>query len=155
MPFLFTERCIPFTEGSFLFTETCFLFKEGPFPRSVLSENQSAIPDDHPTGFQNQSTSIFTLGSMSFDAEMRKFMINGKTTDLTKTETRVLRIFALTPNKAIERSRLQKEIWEDKGVIVGRSLDMFISKLRKKLEPDPTIKIAVISGKGYKLEISY
>jgi DNA-binding response OmpR family regulator len=91
---------------------------------------------------------------MSFHAETRKLIINGKTIDLTKTETRVLRIFALTPNEAIERNRLQKEIWEDEGVIVGRSLDMFISKLRKKLEPDPTIKIAVIRGKGYKLEIS-
>ena len=81
-------------------------------------------------------------------------MINGKTIDLTKTETRVLHIFALSPNEAIERSRLQKEIWEDEGVIVGRSLDMFISKLRKKLEADPNIKIVVIRGKGYKLEIS-
>ena len=51
-------------------------------------------------------------------------------------------------------ARLQKEIWEDEGVIVGRSLDMFISKLRKKLEADPNIKIVVIRGKGYKLEIS-
>jgi hypothetical protein len=102
----------------------------------------------------SQPTGIFTLGSMSFDAETGKLMINGSTIDLTKTETRVLRIFALSPNQPIERSRLQKEIWEDEGVIVGRSLDMFISKLRKKLEPDPTIKIAVIRGKGYKLEIS-
>jgi hypothetical protein len=102
----------------------------------------------------SQHTGIFTLGSMSFDAETRKLMINGKTLDLTITETRVLRIFALSPNEAIERSRLQKEIWEDKGVIVGRSLDMFISKLRKKLEFDPSIKIVVIRGKGYKLEIS-
>jgi DNA-binding winged helix-turn-helix (wHTH) protein len=115
---------------------------------------RSGLPEDHPTGFQNSSTSIFTLGSISFDAETRKLMISQKTIDLTKTETRVLRIFALTPNEAIERSRLQKEIWEDEGVIVGRSLDMFISRLRKKLEPDPTIKIAVIRGKGYKLEIS-
>ena len=107
---------------------------------------RSALPDSQPTG-------MFTLGSMSFDAETRKLMINGKTIDLTNTETRVLRIFALSPNEAIERSRLQKEIWEDEGVIVGRSLDMFISKLRKKLEFDPNIKIAVIRGKGYKLEI--
>lgn len=99
-------------------------------------------------------TDMFTLGSMSFSAEARKLMINGKTIDLTRTETRVLRIFALSPNEAIERSRLQKEIWEDEGVIVGRSLDMFISKLRKKLEFDPNIKIVVIRGKGYKLEIS-
>jgi len=108
---------------------------------------RKALPD-------SQHTAIFTLGSMSFDAETRKLMINGKTIDLTRTETRVLRIFALSPNEAIERSRLQKEIWEDEGVIVGRSLDMFISKLRKKLEFDPNIKIVVIRGKGYKLEIS-
>jgi DNA-binding response OmpR family regulator len=79
-----------------------------------------------------QPKDIFTLGSMSFNAEARKLLANGTTIDLTKTETRVLRIFALSPNEAIERSRLQKEIWEDEGVIVGRSLDMFISKLRKK-----------------------
>jgi hypothetical protein len=131
-----------------------YIFLRWAKPRSVLPENQSAIPENHPTGLLNPFTSMFTLGSMSFDAETRKLMMAEKIIDLTKTETRVLRIFALTPNEAIARSRLQKEIWEDEGVIVGRSLDMFISKLRKKLEPDPTIKIAVIRGKGYKLEIS-
>jgi hypothetical protein len=108
---------------------------------------QKTLPD-------RQDTAVFTLGSMSFHSETRKLMLNGKTIDLTRTETRVLRIFALSPNEAIERSRLQKEIWEDEGVIVGRSLDMFISKLRKKLEFDPNIKIVVIRGRGYKLEIS-
>jgi len=115
------------------------------FLRSV--KPRKALPD-------SPHTEMFTLGSMSFDAKTRKLMINGNTVDLTRTETRVLRIFALSPNEAIERSRLQKEIWEDEGVIVGRSLDMFISKLRKKLEFDPNIKISVIRGKGYKLEIS-
>lgn len=100
-----------------------------------------------------QPTGTFTLGSILFDAEGRKLMANGTETELTRTESRVLRIFALSPNEIIERSRLQKEIWEDEGVIVGRSLDMFISKLRKKLEHDPTIRITVIRGKGYKLEI--
>jgi hypothetical protein len=117
-----------------------FLFLRSVKPRKDLADSQH--------------TGIFTLGSMSFDTETRKLMINGETIDLTRTETRVLRIFALSPNEVIERSRLQKEIWEDEGVIVGRSLDMFISKLRKKLEFDPNIKIVVIRGKGYKLEIS-
>lgn len=101
-----------------------------------------------------QYTNMFTLGRASFDAKNRKLIIDGKTIDLTGTETRLLIIFASSPNESIERSRLQKEIWEDEGVIVGRSLDMFISKLRKKLEFDPNIKLAVIRGKGYKLEIS-
>lgn len=100
------------------------------------------------------ATSLFTLGSVIFDAKNRKLIINEKTLDLTATETRVLLIFALSPNETIERSRLQKEIWEDEGVIVGRSLDMFISKLRKKLECDPNIKIVVIRSKGYKLSIN-
>ncbi|MGK6352428.1 winged helix-turn-helix domain-containing protein [Parapedobacter sp. DT-150] len=106
---------------------------------------------DVPDG---QHTSLFTLGTVLFDAKTRKLIINGKTIDLTGTETRILLIFALSPNETIERSRLQKEIWEDEGVVVGRSLDMFISKLRKKLEVDPNINIVVIRGKGYKLEIS-
>lgn len=96
---------------------------------------------------------IYPLGAVMFNAKNRTLLLNGITTDLTGTETRLLLIFALAPNTIIERSRLQKEIWEDEGVVVGRSLDMFISKLRKKLELDPTIKIIVIRSKGYKLEI--
>ncbi|SEA96099.1 Transcriptional regulatory protein, C terminal [Chitinophaga terrae (ex Kim and Jung 2007)] len=102
----------------------------------------------------DQQTDMITLGAVLFDTKNRKLVIDGTTTDLTGTETRVLSIFAKSQNEIIERSRLQKEIWEDEGVIVGRSLDMFISKLRKKLEPDPNIRIVAIRGKGYKLEIS-
>lgn len=101
-----------------------------------------------------QQANTFTLGSVLFDSKNQKLIIDDLVTDLTGTETRVLSIFASAPNETIERSRLQKEIWEDEGIIVGRSLDMFISKLRKKLEIDPKIKIVVIRGKGYKLEIS-
>jgi DNA-binding winged helix-turn-helix (wHTH) protein len=97
---------------------------------------------------------IFTFGPVAFDPHERQLIINKETIDLTGTETRLLLIFASSPNQTIARSRLQKEIWEDEGVIVGRSLDMFISKLRKKLEPNPNINIVVVRGKGYKLEIS-
>jgi len=130
-----------------------FIFFKSVKPRKPLpkgqatNKEQSALPND-------QGTNILTLGSVLFNAEKRQLTINEKTIDLTGTETRLLLIFALSPNETIERSRLQKEIWEDEGVIVGRSLDMFISKLRKKLEPDPNSKIVVIRGKGYKLEIS-
>ena len=97
---------------------------------------------------------LFTFGSVVFDAQKRQLEINKETIDLTATETRLLLIFASSPNETIERSRLQKEIWEDEGVIVGRSLDMFISKLRKKLELDPNINIVVVRGKGYKFEVN-
>ncbi|MEN0056487.1 MAG: helix-turn-helix domain-containing protein [Mucilaginibacter sp.] len=57
-------------------------------------------------------------------------------------------MFAQAPNEIIDRNRLQKEVWEDEGVIVGLSLDTFISKLRKKLENDPSVKLVSIHGKG-------
>ena len=116
-----------------------FVFWRSGKPRTTLPEVEA--------------TDLLTIGAALFDAKNRKLIINGETADLTGTETRLLLIFALSPNEAIERSRLQKEIWEDEGVIVGRSLDMFISKLRKKLGLAPNINIVVIRGKGYKLEI--
>jgi len=109
------------------------------------SKSRPALPD-------NRDTDTFTLGALLFNPKNRTLKMNETTIDLTATETRLLHIFALSPNETIERSRLQKEIWEDEGVIVGRSLDMFISKLRKKLAADPNISIVVIRGKGYKLE---
>jgi hypothetical protein len=101
-----------------------------------------------------QDTDMLPLGSFLFDTKKGQLILDGSQIDLTGTETRIMQIFASAPNEAIERARLQKEIWEDEGVIVGRSLDMFISKLRKKLEPDQMVKIVSIRGKGYKLEVS-
>ncbi|MBC6112945.1 winged helix-turn-helix domain-containing protein [Pedobacter fastidiosus] len=131
--------------GYFLGGLSFFAFVGFIFLRSVKPSR--SMPNGQDPGY-------LTLGSVLFDPKNRKLIINKKTIDLTGTETRVLQIFALSPNETIERSRLQKEIWEDEGVIVGRSLDMFISKLRKKLELDPNINIVVIRGKGYKLEIT-
>ena len=116
------------------------------FFRSVKPRRALPIDDQHPD--------MITLGSVLFDARNRKLTINEKMIELTGTETRLLLIFARSPNELIQRSLLQKEIWEDEGVIVGRSLDMFISKLRKKLEADPAINIVVIRSKGYRLEIN-
>ena len=129
-----------FLGGLSLLAFVGFVFLRSVKPKSDLPK------DDH-----NQ---IFTFGSVVFDAQKRQLFINKETIDLTGTETRLLLIFALSPNETIERSRLQKELWEDEGVIVGRSLDMFISKLRKKLELDPKSNIVVIRNKGYKLEVS-
>ncbi|MFV8324045.1 winged helix-turn-helix domain-containing protein [Flavobacterium sp. LS2R12] len=133
------------TNKYFLGALSLLAFVDFVFLRSV--KPKSDLPkDDH-----NQ---LFTFGSVVFDAQKRELLINKETIDLTGTETRLLLIFALSPNETIERSRLQKELWEDEGVIVGRSLDMFISKLRKKLELDPNSNIVVIRNKGYKLEFS-
>ena len=93
------------------------------------------------------------IGKYLFYADDQILRLNGEETILTAKESRILSIFASAPNQIIDRKRLQKEIWEDEGVIVGRSLDMFISRLRKKLENDPDVALVNIHSKGYKLEI--
>ncbi|MGC4041818.1 MAG: winged helix-turn-helix domain-containing protein [Flavobacterium sp.] len=143
----FKPKGITIAKNGYLLGSLSFLTLVGfVFFRSV--NTKKALPDDKPAD-------MFALGQVLFDAKNRKLMKDGEMIDLTVTEARVLLIFALSPNATIERSRLQKEIWEDEGVIVGRSLDMFISKLRKKLELDPDVKIVVIRGKGYRLEVSF
>ena len=93
------------------------------------------------------------LGKYSFYPEQQLLELNGEKTTLTHKEARLLTILASAPNTVVEREFLQKEIWENEGVIVTRSLDMFISKLRKKLNGDTNIKIVNAHGKGYRLEI--
>jgi hypothetical protein len=94
------------------------------------------------------------LGKYLFYPEQQYLELNGEKTTLTHKEALLLYILANTPNTVVERNLLQKEVWENEGVIVTRSLDMFISKLRKKLNGDPNIKIVNAHGKGYKLEIT-
>lgn len=137
------------TNGYFLGSLSFLAFGSLIFLRYV--KPRKTLPASQNT--EQNTDDMLTLGSVLFDSKNRKLIINDKSIVLTGTESRLLLIFALSPNETIERSRLQKEIWEDAGIIVGRSLDMFISKLRKKLEIDPDINIVVIRSKGYKLEV--
>lgn len=93
------------------------------------------------------------LGNILYNERDKIIIINEKIIKLTLKENKLLSIFAKSPNLIIQRSRLQKEIWEDEGVIVGRSLDVFVSRLRKKLEDDPSLQLINIHNKGYKLEV--
>lgn len=93
------------------------------------------------------------IGQFEFYAEELLLVFESEKIPLTIKEAKLLSIFANNLNQIVDRNRLQKEVWEDEGVIVSRSLDMFISKLRKKLEQDPAVKLTNIHGKGYKLEV--
>lgn len=93
------------------------------------------------------------IGQYTFRPDELLLLLGAEKITLTLKEAKLLSILASDMNKIVDRNRLQKEVWEDEGVIVGRSLDMFISKLRKKLEQDPQVKITNLHGKGYKLEV--
>jgi hypothetical protein len=119
-----------------------FLFSGKPAPPAPLPSDDGE--NRHP---------FLSLGRYRFYNAQQKLELDGVETELTGKESHLLSILAESPNTIVERSRLQKEVWEDQGVIVTRSLDIFISKLRKKLQADPTVKIVNVHGRGYKLEI--
>src|SRR5690606_20324791 len=100
-----------------------FVFLRSAKPRRTLNNHQI--------------TNRFAFGSVMCEPQERQATIHKKTIGLTRNETLLLPIFALSPNETIARNLQQKEIWENEGVIIERILDIFISKLRKKLELDP------------------
>jgi hypothetical protein len=93
------------------------------------------------------------LGGFLLFKDQRLLTNDAERIELSDKESRLLEIFATRQNQLIERDRLLKEVWEDDGIFTARSLDMFVSKLRKKLKNDPSIQITNVYGKGYKLEI--
>ena len=102
---------------------------------------------------ENSNDTKTVFGSFTFYPEQNKLVKKAKEIALSKKECELLEIFIANPNKVIKREELTKRVWEDNGVIVGRSLDTYISKLRKKLQEDNAIKLTNIHGVGYKLEI--
>ena len=94
------------------------------------------------------------LGTLVFYPNQQKLIKDHNEISLTAKENELLSIFVKYPNQIIKRELLTKQVWEDNGIIVGRSLDMFISKIRKKLGKDSNVKIANIHGVGYRLEIT-
>jgi DNA-binding winged helix-turn-helix (wHTH) protein len=104
-----------------------------------------------PQPTKNQYTSI---GIFRFYPNQHILTKEAEEISLSKKESELLAIFIKRPNQVIQRDELTKKVWEDKGVIVGRSLDTYISKLRKKLKEDTSIKLTNIHGVGYKLEIN-
>jgi DNA-binding response OmpR family regulator len=77
---------------------------------------------------------------------------NGVHTRLTYKECKLLQMFFRHSGKLIERDVFLKSIWEDDGFFVARSMDVFVSKLRKYLANDPAIRIENIRGVGYLLK---
>ncbi len=94
------------------------------------------------------------IGAYTFYEHQNTLVKDDLIIQLTSKECELLKILNKNQNKVVKRDLLIKEVWEDNGVFVGRSLDTFISKIRKKLKNDATIRIVNVHGVGYKLEVS-
>lgn len=96
---------------------------------------------------------LTTIGKFVFDTLHQRLNSDKESISLTDKECRILTLLNRNIEQLTLREELIQNVWTDEGVITGRSLDMFISKLRKKLSADPDLRITNIHGKGYKLEI--
>lgn len=103
---------------------------------------------------ESKSNDFIALGSFKFYPEQNKLVKGHSEINLSKKECEILTIFTNNPNEVIKRDELTKRVWEDNGVFVSRSLDTFISKLRKILKEDSRVQLTNIHGIGYKLEIN-
>jgi DNA-binding response OmpR family regulator len=96
----------------------------------------------------------FELGTIVFDSENFKLIYpNGKEKKLTKKETKILHLLVQNINKVLTRDIVLNAVWGQDDYFVGRSLDVFITKLRKYLKPDESVSINNIHGVGFKLEV--
>lgn len=93
------------------------------------------------------------FGQSLLDVNSQLLISGSSQHNLTYRETKLLRVLVSHPNQVMERSEILKLVWEDEGITVGRSIDVFMSRLRKLLQNDPTIRIAAVHGVGYRLEI--
>lgn len=100
-----------------------------------------------------QQPSNRSLGIFTFYPDQNKLVQPAEEIPLSQKECELLAIFVERPNLVIKREELIKRVWEDHGVFVSRSLDTYISKLRKKLKADTSLKLTNIHGVGYKLEV--
>ena len=64
----------------------------------------------------------------------------------------MLHLFVSNLGSLLERDYILQQVWADEGVLIGRSMDVFVSRLRKKLAEDPILRIVAIHGVGYRME---
>jgi DNA-binding response OmpR family regulator len=91
------------------------------------------------------------IGNYIFDATKQTLTIDQKTMTLTHRESALLELLINSKNEILDRSLILKTIWSSDDFFSGRSMDVFISKLRKKLAEDSSVQILNIRGFGYKM----
>lgn len=96
---------------------------------------------------------VFNVSAFIFDTENLTLTLSGEVQSLTKKEAQILKILYKFKNQVLPREVILNTVWGQDDYFVGRSLDVFITKLRKYLKDDETIQILNIHGVGFKLEI--
>ena len=115
---------------------------------------QLEVPTPRPVkkkGKKGKEVTMYKIGRFTFDTQKQVLAIDDKSTKLTTKESELLSLLCAHVNEILERNFALKTIWIDDNYFNARSMDDYITKLRKHLKDDPSIEIINIHGKGYKL----
>ena len=96
----------------------------------------------------------FEIGKYTFDYTTQLIHFNGQQQKLSTKEAELLQLLCLKKNSVLTREEALLSIWHDDNYFNGRSMDVFLSKLRKYLREDPAVEILNVHGKGYKLLVN-
>jgi DNA-binding response OmpR family regulator len=123
-----------------------------PFDEEELLYRIIAIRNRMKPVNENSIKNLTKIGKFEFDSLNQLLIINDSPQRLTLKETKILRLLANSKNNLVKREEVMIEVWGESDYYTGRSLDVFISKLRSYLKSDPDISITTIPTVGYILE---
>ena len=94
------------------------------------------------------------IGRFIFDAKNMLLVLDGKEQPLTRKEAALLKVLYDNKNDLVTRKKVLKMIWGNSDYFIGRSMDVFIARLRKYLKADPNVKINTVHGVGFRLVVT-
>ncbi len=120
-----------------------------PFDEEELLWKIKAVIRRIPENSVIVKTEIISIGKYIFDFHNQSLTINGQAKRITEKESDILRYLSSRRNHMIKREEMLKELWGENDYFLGRSLDVFITKMRKYLKEDPEISIENVFGVGF------
>lgn len=124
-----------------------------PFEYPELAARISALLKRSGVQESNQKQDVFRIGTYTFDSSNLVLTRKGTEQKLTKKEASILKLLSMNINEVVKRDFILNAVWGSDDYFSGRSMDVFISKLRKYLKDDPKIEITNLHGVGFKLAI--
>jgi len=123
-----------------------------PFDTEVLMFKLKAILK-RQSGIQSKETDFYQIGTFLFDFKLRTIEHDSVKQKLSPKEAELLKMLCENQNELLPRETALKKIWGDNGYFTARSMDVYLTKLRKLLSEDPSVEIRNIHGSGFMLEI--
>jgi DNA-binding winged helix-turn-helix (wHTH) protein len=135
--------------GLFIVTIAAMVY----FYYEYLKKKWLISPSITPISIQKtDEASIIYIGQTIFDTNKHTLLIHNMEQKLTFQEAQLLQLFCQHKNELLERDFILKTVWGDEGVLITRSVDVFVSRLRQLLKADMSLKITNVYNRGYRFE---